>query len=761
MTGLSRTRARVRRRIGALVPLVLSVAAMALAQQAAEWPSEPPPRPLAAREVKFPPYEVRTLANGMQVVAVLHHEQPAASIRLLVRAGGVYNPAGKNGMAALAASLLDQGTTTRTAEQIADTIDYIGGHLSTGSGSDLTYVTSVVMKDSFVQAMDLIADITRNPAFATEEIERQRQQALSGLRVSRTDPEYVANTLFDRLVYGFHPYGLPNNGTPESLVTITRDDLQAYHKRYFVPNNMILGIVGDVTSQEAFAAAERAFGKWPRAELALPRITEPPAPTRRVVVVDMPDAVQTEVRVGHLGIARKHKDYLPLNLAFRILGGEGANRLHRVLRSERGLTYGASADIAALKQTGDFQAETDTRTESTAEVLKLVIGEYATLLRERVGERELADAQAYLAGAFPLTIETPDAIATQVLNNVFYELPPDEIGTFAQRVQSVTPEDVQRVAREYVSPDRLAIVLVGNAAAFVPQLKKAGFSDVEVVPVWQIDLMSPTLKADAPSAPAPPSPGAGPGPRAGDTKVRLDRLAYTRTPTSVVRAGDAQSDTELLSRAVTAKGGLTTLKNVRSVVAAARTTVKTQQGPVESETTTYIVYPDRFRVDAQVAGATIAQTFNAGQAWVRDPSGVHEAPPPMRADFAASVQRDTIPLLIAAAEGRLSVRRLPDEGDAGRVLRVFELSGQGVTSPVKVSLDQTDMIVRLAYTTPGPTARPIQVEERFSEYRSVEGVQVPFHAELRHNGKPVLERNLTDVKVNQPVDVAMFERPAR
>ena len=190
--------------------------------------------------------------------------------------------------------------------------------------------------------------------------------------------------------------------------------------------------------------------------------------------MDKPDSVQTEIRVGQLAIPRKHKDYLAWDLAVRILGGEGANRLHRVLRSERGLTYGAQAETQAMKQAGDYMAETDTRTETTGEALRLMVDEFAKIERQRIFERELGDAQAFLAGSFPLTIETPNEIATQVLNAVFYELPESEIATYRERVQAVTPDDVQRVAQAYVRSDRLSIVLVGNAKAFVPQLRVGG-----------------------------------------------------------------------------------------------------------------------------------------------------------------------------------------------------------------------------------------------------------------------------------------------
>lgn len=472
----------------AVVACLLLACGSTARAQIREWPSEGPPRPLPARDVQFPPYEVRNLPNGLQVVVVLHHEQPAVSVRLLVRAGSAYDPPGKGGLATLASSLLDQGTTTRNAQEIADTIDSIGGGLGSGAGSDLSFINVVVMKDSFNLGLELLSDVARHPAFAADEIERQRQQALSGMRVSYEDPDYIAGSVFDRLVYGFHPYGVPNGGTPQSLQKLTRDDLLDYHRRYFAPNNCILAIVGDVTAEEAFAASGRILGDWPAHEIQVPKFPDPPEPTRRVVVINKPDSVQTELRVGHLGVPRRTQDYMALNLAIKILGGEGANRLHQVLRTNRGLTYGASADMDTLKLSGDFVADTDTRSDATAEVLRLIVDEFSRLQRERVNERELADAQAYLAGSFPLTIETPDAIATQVLNALFYDLPLQELNTFRQRVIAVNPDDIQRVARWYLKPERLSVVLVGNARAFTSQLKGIGFGTFEVIDLADLDL---------------------------------------------------------------------------------------------------------------------------------------------------------------------------------------------------------------------------------------------------------------------------------
>ena len=741
-----------RLKVGCWLLGIVLCASAAAAQNAPFWPVERPPRPLPSKEVTFPPYQIRTLANGMQVITVLHHEQPAVTMRLLVKAGGAQDPEKKRGVASLAASLLDQGTATRSAQQVQDQIDSIGGLMSTGSGDDFTSVNVIVMKDSFTLGMNLLADVIRNPAFSPEEIERQKEQAISSQQVNINDPDYVASVLFDRLAYGFHPYGLPGSGTPETLAGITREDLQQFHRQHFVPNNMVLAIVGDVTQAEAFGAAERVFGVWPRADVPAPRVVEPPPPTRRIVIVDKPDSVQTEIRVGQLAIPRKHPDFVPWDLTVRLLGGEGANRLHRVLRSERGLTYGASADIGARKQAGDFAAETDTRTDTTGEALRLMVEEFARLQRQRVSERELADVQNYLTGSFPLTIESPNDIATQVLNYVLYDLPIEDLSTYTERVKAVTPDEIQRVARLYIKPDRLSIVLVGNARAFVPQLQSVGFTDVEVIPIQQLDLMSASLRREAPArALAVPAV-----PRAAEVAYQRDQV---NPLAGVVATASDKAGLDLLRRVIEAKGGLETLKAVRTVVADAETALQMQQGTLPSATRTYVVYPDKVRVEADVQGAQTVQVYNAGTAWVKSPAGVQDAPLGMIADMAASVARDTIPMLIAASAGRLTVRALPEQkGRDGRPVRVLEISGPTIDR-VRLFIDAEHRIVGQAFSRSDPTGRQVLSEEVFADYRMVDGVRVPFEAQLLLNGQPVLKRTLTKVVLNQQVPDSLFQRP--
>jgi len=738
------------------------------AAQTRTWPSESAPRPLPAREIKFPPYDIQTLPNGLQVVAVLHHEQPAVSMRLVFRAGAASDPKNKLGLARLAASLLDQGTTTMSAQEMNDAIDFIGGVMGAGAGTDLTLVNMLVMKDSFERGLRMLSDMARHPAFAPAEIDRQRQQTLSGLRVSLEDPGYIANSVFDRLVYGFHPYGMPDTGTPETIGGITRDDLVAFHRQYFAPNNAILAIVGDVTADEAFATAKKVFGDWDKRDVPAQKFVQPPDPTRRVVVVNKPDSVQTEVRVGHLGIARNHPDYMAVNLAIRILGGEGSNRLHQVLRTERGLTYGAQANMDTLKDTGDFEAETNTRSDATGEVLRLIVDEFWRLQRERVGAVELDNAKAYMTGSFPLTIETPESIAMQVVHVLFYGLPLQELQSFRERVNAVTVDDIQRVARLYLHPERLSVVLVGNAAAFAPQLRTVGFSPFETIELRDLDLMTANFKRGTGRAGgAGGASGAGRAGGAGrvgwsdrltDRRWPYQQVPGASRPVPTLTAEEGAKAVALLDRAIAAKGGLDKLRGMRTIVARQTVSTRTANGPAQFETTNYIQYPDRMRIETRIPDGINVQAYDGAQSWSKDQRGVHEQPDTVARQVRLSLRRDVVALLLAAKDAKLTPRILPDvKNDAGHLDHVLELSAPDL-NPILIYVDpESGLIDKLAFVDDAPT-RPL-VEERFADYREVDGIQIAFQA-TRKVGTQTVERRVSDLKINVPVEPSLFKRPA-
>jgi zinc protease len=717
----------------AVLVVALVWAALPAAAQTKNWPSERPPRPLRAHDVKFPPYAFRTLPNGLQVIAVSHHEQPAVSLRLIVRAGAAQDPENRPGVASLLATLLDQGTTTKSAEQIAQGIDSIGGALGTGAVSDLTFINAVVMKDSLGVGLDLVSDIAQHPGFAPEEIDRQRQQILSSLKVSYDDPDYLADMVFERLVYGFNPYGRPQSGTPATIASIGRDDLVAFHRKWFGPNNAILAIVGDVSADEAFAGAQRAFGNWGRAQADAPSFVDPPPPTRRLVVIDRPGAVQTEIRVGNVGIPRTHDDYMALDLAVKILGGEGANRLHRVLRTERGLTYGASADMNGMKQSGDIVAETNTRSETTGETLRLMVDEFWRLIRDRVSDRELAGAQEYLTGSFPLIIETPSQIATQVLNAVFYGLDLDELQTYRERVNGVTAEDVQRVARGYLHPDRLTIVLVGDASAFVGQLPGVGFDRFERIPLAELDLSSADLRRTA----TVPVGGVMPA-------------AYREA----AWIGQGGTPEDLVRKAIAAKGGAARLRSITTVQVETSTRLETDQGPRTFPAVTSIQYPDRYRIEADTPAGQLVQVYADGAYWIQDARGVHDAPESVRAEIRAAVQRDLVPLLLEAASNRLRIAKARSDDPSLEAISISAPNRQ----PVTVYVDRsTGLVAMERYDAPDASGT---VEERYSDYRDVDGLKVAFKTTVRRPGAPLVERSVLTFRCNVPLSPSLFLKPA-
>lgn len=725
----------------AALAAAVALAPPAAAAQVRGWPSESPPKPLPERPAGFPPYALRTLPNGLQVVAVTDREQPIVSAQMLVKAGAASDPKDKPGVANLVAQLLDQGTPTRTAGEIADAVDSAGAELTVLSGTDVTFAQVTVMSDGVGFGLDTLSDVIRHPAFAAEELERQRQRVKSGLQVNYEDPAYIADVVFDRLVFGGHPYVMPGAGTPDSIGRITRDDLVEFHRQYFAPNHCILAIVGDIAAADAFAAAEKAFGGWERRDVARPALPDPPPPARRVVVIDRPGSVQTEIRVGHFGIPRKSKDFLPVDLGVRILGGEGANRLQQVLRISRGLTYGASADLDAFLTSGVVRAETNTRSIATAEVLRLMVDEFFKVQREVVEEQELDDVKAYVTGSYPLGLETPGSISTKVLNALFHELPLKELETHRERVTALTPDDIHRAMRTHLRPDRLSVVLVGNAAVFVPMLRGAGFREVEVIPLAALDVAAPDLRR--------PAAGGQLG-AAAPLPAGVPVLATRET------WGEARG---IVMRAIRAAGGEAALRAVKTLTADADTVLLLPAGALRATTRTFVKYPDRFRVDAKTPQGEVVQAYAAGPAWLWDVRGSRDAPAELQREFALSVRRDWIALLLAAADNRVTGRRLDAEtGPGGRVLDVVEVWSTDLPS-VKIAVgSESGRIERLTYQSPGPRG-PETVTESFDDFRFVDGVLYPFRAITRRENAPMLERSITSLTINALLEDGLFEKP--
>ena len=476
-----------------LLVILGTAAALLFVVPAAPVQKSSPPEPTPLAKVEFPRYETRTLSNGLTVYAIEHREQPVVAIRLLIASGAANDPADVPGVASFTANLLNQGTKTRSATQIAEAIDQVGGSVEASADMESTTLSASVLTDSVPLAFELMTDILMNPAFADEEIERLKQQSLSGLSADMEDPDFVADAVFDRVIYGVHPYGHLQGGTLGSIPKMTRAQLTKFHETYYAPNISALSIVGDLPTAESFKLAEQWFGGWKKKDIPKsPQSSAPAMNGRQIAIVDKPDAVQTEIRIGHLSVPRKDPDYFNVLSASYVLGGSASGRLNRTLRVERGLTYGAYATIVPRKGPGSFYSVTDTRTEKTGDAVNLIFEEIRKFRSAEVPAQELKDAKAYIIGSFPLSIELPSDLATRLTTVFLYELGDNYLATYRDKLAAVSAADVLRVAKEKISPENSAVVLVGNSKEFEKAVE--GLGSIKVVPITGLNLDSPNLR---------------------------------------------------------------------------------------------------------------------------------------------------------------------------------------------------------------------------------------------------------------------------
>jgi zinc protease len=356
-----------------------------------------------------------------------------------------------------------------------------------------TNISARVLTDSVNVAFELMNDVVTNPAFSAEELARDKQQSESNLVANMQDSDFLADAAFERLVYGMHPYGHLESGTLGSIPKIRREDLVNFHTTYYAPNISALAVVGDLPTSESFKLAEQWFGSWPRKDVPQRNETEiPKLEGRRIVIIDKPDSVQTEIRVGHTTVGRKDSDYFKVLVASYVLGGSGSGRLYQALRVERGLTYGAYTSIQPRRGPGGFYSTTDTRTPKTVEALTLVFDQIQKFRSSEAPPEELQNAKSYLIGSFPLSIEVPNDLANRLTTVFLYDLGDNYLKTFRDRLAEVNASDVLRVAKEKISAENAAIVLVGKADEFKSEVEKLG--KTEVIPLDKLDLDSPNLR---------------------------------------------------------------------------------------------------------------------------------------------------------------------------------------------------------------------------------------------------------------------------
>ncbi|HSS21000.1 MAG TPA: pitrilysin family protein [Pyrinomonadaceae bacterium] len=478
-----------------LLMLLLGLFALVSLPVNAQTPQATPPPPGPAPSVSFPTPVEKTLPNGLRVIVIERAGSPLLTAQLVIKNGAEVDPPELSGLSNMLGDLLSKGTTKRSATDIADEIEALGGSIYSLTRWESTRVGVDVMSSKARPAMEILSEVVRNPAFKADEIERQRQLSIDDLTVELGDPGAIARYVASRVVFGDAPYGQPLGGTPESLARITRDDFVKYHSRWYRPDNSILVIGGNIKPAAAFTLAQQFFGTWKKPMTPLPPL--PPSnpvasAAARVVVVDKPDAGQAAVLVTRTGIERNNPDYFRGLVTNSVLSGY-SGRLNQEIRIKRGLSYGATSSLDTRRSVGPFIATAQTKNISAAQVADLLLGEVSRLSSAPVPDAELVPRKAVVVGNFARNLETVAGLVNQVGTLAVYGISFDEINRYIGNVQTITGGDVQKFAASRLDARTTNIVVVGNAKDFLSDLKKK-YPQVEVIPVAELDLNTALLR---------------------------------------------------------------------------------------------------------------------------------------------------------------------------------------------------------------------------------------------------------------------------
>ena len=443
------------------------------------YPTAPPVAPPLANGVSLPK-QTAVLDNGLHLVLVENHELPFVSASLDVRAGAFTEDPAFPGTASLAAGLVTKGTVARDAEALAAELERNAIDLGAGAGHDSTGVTVSALTEDSERALRLLAEVVQAPRFDPAEFKRLRDQTATGMAISEKTPSVIAERQFDHALWGSHPYGRPAEGTAKDLQKLDAERLATWWADWVRPDTSTLYLSGDLTLAEAKRIAGRYLGGWeaegPSPDVPLPAF-EPPAGTR-ITLIDKPGAIQSEIRAGHGGITRRNPLYATAGVLSQCIGGSFSSRLNDVIRVQKGLTYGASGGLSSQRFGGEFEVRTFTRTPTTAETVNAVISEVKRLVAQPPEGKELDDAVSYMVGSFAGSLETPQDISARLWTLELNGLPDDWYADYLARVASTTTEDLQRCAQELLEPDRMVIVVVGDASRVKEDLEKIAPVDV-------------------------------------------------------------------------------------------------------------------------------------------------------------------------------------------------------------------------------------------------------------------------------------------
>ena len=659
------------------------------------------------------------LDNGMIVYLLEDHELPIIDISVRIRTGSIYEPADKVGIATITGAVMRTGgTTSRTGDELDEILENLAASVETGIGDDSGSASMSVLKEDLDTGLSILADILMNPAFREDKIDLEKVQHRSAISRRNDNPGGITRREFSKLIYGADsPYGRTTEY--DTINSIIRDDLVAFYQKFFRPNNVILGVLGDFNSDEMLAKIQETFKGWEPAEIDLPEKPQiPEAYGKRIALVNKDDVNQTNIRMGHIGWLRKNEDYPALVVMSQILGIGFSSRLINSIRVEKGLAYSVGNNYGAgYDVPGIFFIACGTKSEATVTAIEAILVEVEKMRTEEVSDDELKQAIDGFMNSSVFDYDTKGEILSRALRYEYHEYPQDFVEQLMAGIREVTKADVRRVAAQYLHPDKFTLIAVGKASDFDKPLNTLG-------DVTEVDITIP-------------SPSPEPVPEAGEEDVAKAKM--------------------ILADVVEAYGGLDKLKGVKNIVTRGKMVVNTPGGMMELDGEVTIVLPTKARADLSMPGMRMSRIYDGQSAWIVMPQGVQPLPAAFVEEGKKEIFRDSIPLLAYISHGETSAQYLGAEDVKGKMTDVILVSNTPADS-LKLFIDQeTKHIIKKEYqglTEQGPAER----EEFLDDYREVSGVMVAFHTVLVDNGEQSAEITFSEVIINAEVDESLFEK---
>lgn len=434
--------------------------------------------------LRFPPVEREKLRSGATAVVARKDGVPLVAVRLMVRAGAALDPPGRFGLASLAATVARRGTRRHSGRRIDELVESLGADLAAGCDDDATYVALSAPAEDLPRLLRVVVEVASRPSFPADEFERMRRRELASLEHDLDEPSAVADRAMIATAYRDHPYGHPVEGRARDLRALRRRDAAGFHQTWFGPASATLAVVGAVDPEKALRLARASLAGWRAGPVQAPEIRSAPPAPRSVLVVDKPDATQTQIRLATPVFGRASPDYFPAVVANAVLGGGFTSRLVEAIRVNRGLSYGVRSRLGLARAAGLWIFSSFTKPETTGDLVQVALDEIRRFCDEGPTAEELARAQAYLAGLFPLSLETSDQLAGRICDLELYGYPMAEVTGYAERVRAVTAEACREVSRRWFPHSGGAVVAVGPARRIRTQMER--FGPVTVVPARRV-----------------------------------------------------------------------------------------------------------------------------------------------------------------------------------------------------------------------------------------------------------------------------------